>query len=66
MSRPNPFEGVPAPEVIKAALRRYTRGQGVEKERGRSEMRGLINFYRTMPERKVLLEFLEEVWKRYN
>lgn len=59
----DPFEGVPKPEQIVETIRRFVRGSGREKERGRAEMRGLIGFYSTMPERAKLLAFLKRVVK---
>src|SRR5262245_60776674 len=55
------LKDVPRPEVIVEAIRRYVRGKGLEKERGRSELRGLINFYKTMPARAPVVELCQRI-----
>jgi hypothetical protein len=57
------FAGVPKPEKIIEAVRKYVRGAGREKEEGRSGIRAVINFYRDYPERAKVVEFLKRVLK---
>ena len=55
------FRGVPNPQPIIDAIIAHERGSELERGRAKSQLKGVISVYKTIPKRAKVVKFLERL-----